>query len=124
MIIKLDDFTRENAIVVYKEKVYADVNHSFAYESALNSEGKSMNLDLEYKGVMKAERIVDEQIANKTIHTWNWFSMDDGEYLVCTTKEDFFKYYKLDSVQEYANKYNLQFGYNDGNTDIVLYCEE
>lgn len=124
MRLDFDIHTRENAVVIYKEKVYFDVNHQYAFELALNDEGDTMGLDLDSSDLFIAEEIVDEAYQKGLISTWHWLSTDkEGEeYLLCNFEEDFFKHYQLKSVQEFVEKYKLKLGYfiQSENREFVL----
>lgn len=113
MKLNPDTYVRENAVVVYKEKVYFDVNHPYAFELALNDEGESMGLDLGSRDVFIAECIVDKAYQDGLISTWHWISDDEENeaYLLCNFKDDFFKHYQLKSVQEFVKTYKLKLGY-------------
>ena len=113
MIIKLEDFFRENAYVLYKGKLFGDVNHCYALELALNSENKSLNLNLETRDIFKAEEIVKQEISNKVISSWNWYSVDDKNYFICNFKEDFLESYKTQAIQEIIKekKYGIRLSY-------------
>ena len=124
MIIKLEDFVRENAYVLYKGNLYGDVNHCFALELALNSENKSLNLDLEYKDVRKAEKIVEEELSNKTISSWNWYSVDDKNYFVCNFEDDFFEYKDLKVIQDFIKEGNMGLGYHTKGCDFFLHDDK
>ena len=120
MKLNPDTYVRENAVVVYKEKVYFDVNHPYAFELALNDEGDTMGLDLDSRDVFIAECIVDKAYQDGLISTWHWISDDEDAYFLCNFKEDFFKHYQLKSVQEFVKTYNLKLGYFTTGDEFVL----
>ena len=107
----LDVFVRENAVIVYKEKVYFDVNHQYAFELALNDEKERMVLDLNSRDIFIAEEMVNDAYRKGLISTWHWLSDDRSYYLVCNFKDDFFKYHKLKTIQEFVKKHNMKLGY-------------
>jgi len=117
VVINIDNpysnFGRECAIVLYKDRIYADVDHQHAYELALNDEGKSMNLNLEGVDIVEAERIVNENVDSKTISTWHWYYDGNKNYLICNFKEDFFSNYGSKAILDYAREHNMALGYHN-----------
>lgn len=106
--INVSEMDRDVAIVVYKNKIYEDVNHQFALEFALNQEGKSMGIDLDNK-IDEAAKLTHEKSKNAKIYTYDiYVDRDNKKYLVSHYEENLHLSWEL--MKDYALKNNLIIG--------------
>lgn len=110
---------RENAIVIYDGKIYADFNHQYAFEMALNDNGKSLDFNVE-DDILRAEKITDKAIKDGIITTWHWFLKGEQNYMICNFKNDFDKLKNDKIISEYSKKHNMIVGYLDSEMNIII----
>lgn len=114
---------RDCAIVLYKDKIYADVNHQYAFELALNDNGQTMGLDLDTGDLLEAEAMIEQALHDGKVTTWHWFSKGPDNYLICNFEDDFFENYESEIIQSYADEYCLRLGFVNEEWEIILLDE-
>ena len=115
--INVSDMDRDVAILIYNGKIYEDVNHQYALETALKENGKNLKINLE-ENIDDAVEITCEMNKNKEIVTLSVFNDGKQNYLIIHLAENLKLYSK--KIKEYAKANNMILGAFIGNS---LNCE-
>mgnify|MGYP001084411776 CR=1 FL=1 len=109
--IDVENMDRDLALMIYKGRIYEDVNHQYALEIALAEEGvalKDLGLDIEENidKVADLTKTLDEEgeIFNFSIYQ----SRNGTKYLVAHSRNYLSKYKEL--INAYASQFNLTVG--------------
>lgn len=109
MFVNIDDLDRDIAVLIYKNKIYEDDNHQFALERALNEDGKSLNINLDYD-IDKASKLTHSLSEEGEIATFSVFTDYDKEnYIIAHFKENLEN--NLELIKKYANNKKIKVGY-------------
>ena len=106
--ITVEDLDREQALLLYKGKVYIDGNHQFAFKEALEEEGKKLGFDIETEIDEVAKVTYDLNQENK-ICSLDLYIDECNAYLISHFKENLFS--NLDFLKKYSQENGYKLGY-------------
>ncbi|WP_275372611.1 hypothetical protein [Clostridium tertium] len=109
VIINSETMDREEAVLIYKGKLYEDANHQYALQLALNENGESsFNANYLDSNIDKVAAQTREMSSKNIIATFDNY---DNKYLIAHTKSNLNLNYNL--ISEYASARGLALGYYD-----------
>lgn len=118
--INIENMDREEAILIYKNKIYVNSNHQFAFKEALEDEGLSLGLDIDtdIDEIAKITHNLSEE--NKICTLDLYIDNLENKYLISHFKENLM--INLDLLKIYCSKHKYILGYfiNFENEDCCL----
>lgn len=116
-LINVETMDREVALLLYKERMYIDGNHQFAFKRVLEDEGKELGLDIETE-IDEIAKITHNLSEENKICTLDLYIDElNNKYLISHLKENLIS--NLQLLKEYAKDNNYTLGYfRDFSEDI------
>ena len=116
--ISVAGLDREEALLLYKGKMYIDGNHQFAFERALRDEGKALGYNLE-TDIDEVAKLTNKLSSENEICTLDLYTDGAKLYLISHFKENLML--NLDYLKEYASARGYNIGYfKDFNGDDCI----
>lgn len=117
--INVENFDREQALLLYKNNIYINDNHQFAFVEALKNEGKKLDYDLDID-IDKVAELTNKKSIENEICTLDLYVDKDKIYLISHFKDNLMLNIKY--LKTYANENNYILGYfkNFEDDDIML----
>lgn len=106
--ISVAELDREEALLLYKDKMYIDGNHQFAFERALQDEGKAIGYNLE-TDIDAVAKLTNRLSSENEICTLDLYTDGVGLYLISHFKENLML--NLDYLKGYARERGYKLGY-------------
>lgn len=117
--ITVEDLDREEALLLYKGKIYVNGNHQFAFKEALEDEGKRLSLDIETE-IDEIAKITYNLNQENKICSLDLYIDEYNAYLISHFKESLMS--NLDFLKKYSQENGYKLGYfnNFEDSDCTL----
>ncbi|WP_312286804.1 hypothetical protein [Terrisporobacter sp.] len=106
--INIENMDRVDALLLYKDKLYIDGNHQFAFQQAMEDDNKKIKYDIDEE-IDKVAELTHKLSEENKICTLDLYEDDNCKYLISHFKENLIL--NLELLKRYAEQNNFKLGY-------------